>query len=281
MEPTLYAPPPPSAPQGSALARAVRALLVERRLPHRLQVRWDHLVRRVGLTEKTIRVAGFRLRVRRQTCDELFAQNILVGLEYTPPGSAYEVRPDDTVVDIGANIGCFALHASRCAAHVHAFEPERDNFRLLGRNLRSSAVVNVTATRAAVMGKGGTTRLWTAREGGYHSTTRNHNTAGAFQDVPAVTLASILDPLACCHLLKIDCEGAEYDILGALPPQYFRRIHRIVMETHGDEDARCRREQFDGLIALLETNGFHVDDYLIYPGFRSGLIRARREGPSA
>src|SRR5262245_51828356 len=45
---------------------------------------------------------------------------------YTPPG--LELRPEDTVVDIGANIGAFAVYAAqRTRGRVLAIEPHPDN----------------------------------------------------------------------------------------------------------------------------------------------------------
>ena len=53
-------------------------------------------------------------------------------------------------------------------------------------------------------------------------------------EVPAVTLAQALERLdgQDCDLLKIDCEGAEYDILMNADPACWRHIRHIVMEYH-------------------------------------------------
>jgi FkbM family methyltransferase len=63
------------------------------------------------------------------------------------------IRPGDTVLDVGANIGYTALIASSCAGKtgiVHAVEPERNNLKLLRRNsaLTSGAPIFVHACAA-------------------------------------------------------------------------------------------------------------------------------------
>jgi hypothetical protein len=53
--------------------------------------------------------------------------------------------------------------------------------------------------------------------------------------VPAIKLQDLVNK--CTHaeiLLKMDCEGAEYDILLDSAPETFDRIHMIMLETHGD-----------------------------------------------
>ncbi|MEI8011217.1 MAG: FkbM family methyltransferase, partial [Candidatus Omnitrophota bacterium] len=58
-----------------------------------------------------------------------------------------------------------------------------------------------------------------------------------------------------CDFLKIDCEGAEHDILSATPLDVFRKISRIVLEYHKVEHG-C--EGVKPLIVLLSRRGFRV-----------------------
>ena len=236
------------------------------------------MIVRAGWPERTIRVNGYRVRVRRQTPDEQFVTTQLVWSEYTPPG--FEVRPTDTVIDIGGNIGTFTLHASRCASkgRVFTFEPEGENFRLLTRNLALNRCRNVMAVQAAVAGTSGTVRLRLAGAGGFHSVVRDR--AGTHGDVPveAVSLADIFDrhEIQRCNFLKMDCEGAEYEILYAATPELMRQIDKIAMEYHGSSDQADRRRESDRLAAHLEDCGFSIVAYEESIGFRGGFIRAMR-----
>jgi FkbM family methyltransferase len=53
------------------------------------------------------------------------------------------IKPDDTVVDLGAGIGDFAIKATRRAKKVIAVEPNQQDFELLLRNLRANGCHNV------------------------------------------------------------------------------------------------------------------------------------------
>jgi hypothetical protein len=80
--------------------------------------------------------------------------------------------------------------------------------------------------------------------------------------VPAVSLASVFDSydIRNCALLKIDCEGAEYEILESLPRIYFQRIHAIRLEIHRLSDERTP----EALFRLIESHGFTVEKSLQY-----------------
>src|ERR1035437_4575903 len=75
--------------------------------------------------------------------------------------------------------------------------------------------------------------------------------------VPATWLASIFDlyEIKDCALLKIDCEGAEYEILENLPPVYFQRIYAIRLEIHRRSDGRTPQDLF----RFIESQGFAVE----------------------
>jgi FkbM family methyltransferase len=84
--------------------------------------------------------------------------------DYLRPG--HEIQPTHTVVDIGANIGCFAVVAGRAArqGRVFAFEPDRENNELTVRNAALNGLTNVVVERAAVSGTPGTLRLFKGAE---------------------------------------------------------------------------------------------------------------------
>ena len=58
------------------------------------------------------------------------------------------------------------------------------------------------------------------------------------------------------HILKLDCEGAEYDILYCLSSEELNSIAFISMETHQiDDDARNR----DSLVSWLQERGWQTE----------------------
>jgi hypothetical protein len=99
--------------------------------------------------------------------------------------------------------------------------------------------------------------------------------------VTSITLKDLFDKqgIERCNLLKLDCEGSEYEILYTLPSAYYSRIDTIVMEYHGDLDETKRRAQADALVAHLEKENFRIETYQDFVGFDCGFIRAIRGRP--
>jgi FkbM family methyltransferase len=278
VEPTPVTLPPPFQPPGNWLTRSVVALCQERRLPTRLARLLDRVSIRLGRSTKTVRADGLTLRVRRLTADEHYVREVIVERQYNPAG--YEINPADTVVDVGGNIGCFALWAAKNAprGRVITVEPVEDNFALLVRNIRLNRLTNVTPLRAAVLGESRPATVYLSPEGtGHHSVIAELAHRSPRQEtVAGVSLPSLFEQygLDTCHFLKLDCEGAEFEILSGLPPSFFPRIGKLVVEYHVRPD-QAKRRQADGLVEHLQAAGYHIDQYTDVLGTNRGMIYAR------
>lgn len=266
----------PLPPGGSPLTRAVRAVLIERRLPYTIGRMIDQVLCRVGARYQTTRVDGVRMRIRRGTWDSFFVQRILGDAEYTQGG--FEIEPDWIVIDIGANIGSFTLHAATRAARVYAYEPGSEEYALLRRNVAHNEIRNVTMVRAAVAGYSGSATLRLGSDSGLN-TIREDRQAGERGEevVPCVTLEGLMDRhgIERCDLLKLDCEGAEYEILYRSPPSVLARVDRITMEYHS-APMEDKRAVADALGSYLEDHGFRITQYIDFAGHNCGMMRAER-----
>lgn len=147
-----------------------------------------------------------------------------------------------------------------------SYEPFAGNFARLRANV--GARKNIEPVRAAVAGRSGALRLYHPRSerlSGVYSThadfgERSDHMSETYDEVPAVSLAELFERHAIerCDLLKIDVEGAEYDILYSAPRELLGRVERIHGEYHDVErdDPRSRIERFT---AFLEDAGYEVD----------------------
>lgn len=147
------------------------------------------------------------------------------------------------VVDVGANVGMATLRAlSHGAAGVIAVEPDPENFRRLQHNVMANNLQGrVMTVPAAVAGHAG--RLQVVRpaehaEGNYGGSW-TVEAAGAGPDVQCVTLDEVMSWVVGDQdcVLKIDCEGAEFDILRAASPETMRRFAYVAGEFHRFKDA--------------------------------------------
>jgi len=172
--------------------------------------------------------------------------------EYRWPG----LTPESgwRVVDVGANIGVFSLWAERLGAHVTAYEPEPRTFGALVRNVAGR---QIWPRRAALVGEAvPTTRLYLSDvRSTRHTLLAKEIESGTslrdFVDVPAVTLADVVE--CGCDLLKLDCEGAEFEALLRADDKTLRRARRLFVEFHrigGSPEL---------LVDRLEAAGMSVD----------------------
>ena len=188
------------------------------------------------------------------TFKEIFMDECyLAGLERPIPSGA-------TVVDIGANAGYFTLFAvSRFAdARIFSFEPMPVNYAQLERHRNLNSSRPIKCFPKAVAGQAGEISL------SFDSSDSFTTSATIFKqadqqtesvNVPCLTLSQIFDEnnINRCDLLKMDCEGAEYDILYNCPPDYLQRIDQIAMEVHNGEK---ENQNIGDLEAFLRKQGF-------------------------
>jgi FkbM family methyltransferase len=224
---------------------------------------WLYLAYKYGLTDSDLLVFETRNGVTVevpirlvQTFKEIFMDECyLAGLEHDIPAGA-------AVIDIGANAGYFTLFAAAKfpEAKIFSFEPIPVNYSQLERNRDLNRAKNIKCFPKAVAGKSGEISL-TFDFGDSFTTSATMLThtsdQGESMKVPCVSLPEVMDEngINKCDLLKMDCEGAEYDILYNCPPAYLQRIEQIAMEVHrGDKE----NQNIDALEAFLRQQVFHT-----------------------
>jgi FkbM family methyltransferase len=125
----------------------------------------------------------------------------------------------DVVIDIGAHIGLFSSYLARRwpGVTVFAFEPFPVNFRNCAENLRLNGVTNVVLSNRAVAGDNRRLNMATdpSNSGAASALVKTFQSHGKVSDVASVTLDEVfaVHGIERCRLLKIDCEGMEYEIL--------------------------------------------------------------------
>jgi len=204
-------------------------------------------------------------------------EEVFVKKVYTPSG--FEIHPNDVVVDIGANVGVFSLFAAcRTRNAIYAFEPFPESVEFLRKNIRANAISNITVDCCAVSNKNATEKLYLTEITGGHLLF-DHNirgVLGSYIEVPAKTLERAMKDQSIEHVdfLKLDCEGAEGQILEAASRACLETIDRIAMEFH-DNVSLLNHVQIG---QLLEDAGFRC--WLEWSGTSPfGYLYAKRLHP--
>lgn len=183
-----------------------------------------------------------RINTRKNTMDDYIYNEVVVNNVYQF-NSTYK-----TVVDIGANVGIFSSFAAEKGASVCAFEPEKESYRLLIKNTKGKV-----KTFNYAIGKKKKRKLFiNETNSGGHS----FYGSGNYQIVDVITLnqSLLLSGFTVCDFLKVDCEGAEYEIFE--DARIFKKIKRISMEIHDGEQK--------ALLKLLERY-YSIDVFNSYP----------------
>ncbi|MEI7644942.1 MAG: FkbM family methyltransferase [Chloroflexales bacterium] len=165
--------------------------------------------------------------------------------------AARRVRAGGVVIDIGAGLGDFAIAAARRhpQARVLAFEPFPASADLCRRNVRLNHLANVQVIEAAVGRGGGAIDLDISSPESVQYSTVSGAAGQSTLRVQTQSLAEVFAEYAVarCDLLKLDCEGAEFEILLALDRAILDRIDSISLEYHDGVTAAGHRELEAGL----------------------------------
>ncbi|GAA3225146.1 FkbM family methyltransferase [Nonomuraea helvata] len=240
-----------------APGRLGKAALVERTLDRVLEQR------PVTITARTRFGAVFPL-----TTSDLIQRYVYLFGVWEPHLTAWlchRLRPGDTFIDVGANIGYFTVLASRLvgpAGHVVAVEACPQFHQALTQNLSANGCGNVRSVNTAVYDTATRLTLYLEDAANLGATTiiRPHTAQSSFA-IQARTLPQILTDteLTQARLIKIDVEGAEGAAVRGLTPllDRLRPDAELIIEVTPRRLAKLGHSINDILQPLL-AHGFHL-----------------------
>jgi len=220
-------------------------------MPSRMPPRGGLLNRPIARKVVSVRLRdGWTLRCR---VNEIFAvaEVFAVGT-YDRPGIDW--RNARTILDIGANVGAATLWMARRApqARIVAVEPSPAAVELLRENVQRNGLQGrVTVLAGAVGRSAGTTHI--AVDGVSVSGRTSEDDGGA--EVPVYTLDDVAKSgrASSVDIIKIDCEGAEYDAFAGASKELLGGLNAVVGEYH-----EAAGHQPHDLVDILTPAGFDV-----------------------
>lgn len=140
------------------------------------------------------------------------------------------IKPNDIVLDIGANIGYFTLIMAKQAKQVIAFEPEPRNFQILQKNIELNKLANVKMYNVAVTENNNKTILHLCDTNrGMHRIYPSHWCNEGTTEVQTVRID---DWIQDANFIKMDIEGAEFGALKGMKQLLEKNDIIIMMEFH-------------------------------------------------
>ena len=214
--------------------------------------------------------SGLKLKIRTGTTDIMVLTNVWLIQEYLD--DEFNIENNDVVLDIGGHIGLFALFASQFCkkGKIFYFEPIKENYDILLENLELNAIKNIIPFNLAVYDDSKKVKMYLNEDDAGHSIVLPSSKS---IQADSISLKKIFDDnkIEQCDFAKIDCEGSEYSIIDALPPEYLKRINKIAIEYHF---ADSKPELANNLISKIENADFHVRKKSHYNDM--GFLHARR-----
>lgn len=190
--------------------------------------------------------------------------------------SQIRIHDNDTILDIGANIGMFSMYLLRNYTKpiIHAVEPVPDTFEVLQENTSQFPREQVHLHNIAI-GSGAHSSVqivafphMTGNSTSYPQTkeAQRRILATVFTEkelayvytekritVPCTTLSTLIEVnhIHAVDLLKIDTEGAEMDILKGVKARHWPMIRQVAMEVHNEAVT------LPTITAILTSHGLH------------------------
>jgi FkbM family methyltransferase len=191
----------------------------------------------------TLNWSNKKVHYRTSSSDMVLIYEILLKSKYRREYYFPKQINPKVIFDIGGNIGITSIYMASLFpdAKIYSFEPLEENFELLQKN--ASQYKNIEVFNFGLGTKNGIFKAYPSDN--------NENFGGVsfFSEVKG----NLSEPFAECHvknvndvidelgiysvdLIKIDTEGAEYDILTSMKTEFLKKTSWISGELHGNRD---------------------------------------------
>ena len=153
-------------------------------------------------------------------------------------------------VDVGAYHGHYSLLLSGNFDRVIAIEPVSANADFLKGVIAIRKASNITIIRMAVAAEEGTRQLGIMPQLSESKLLSQNSTKNGLTTVQATTLDLLLRPYQEIDLVKLDVEGAEYDVLEGATDS-MRKIRSWMIELH-NQAGKSKLQSY------MATNGYNL-----------------------
>lgn len=170
-------------------------------------------------------------------------------------------KPDSVCLDVGANIGVYSLYIAACgAARVYSFEPAKENFQRLLKNVEKNPILSrrITPVQKAVSDTHQQLSVY------FNAASPGHTKVGiddsGAESCEAISMDQFCrdESLLSVALLKVDVEGFEMHVLlGCKELLKARRIEIILFESYDialNRFGSSRLEQWN----YLNSFSYHI-----------------------
>lgn len=204
---------------------------------------------------------------RTSSSDMVLIYEILLKSKYKKEYYFPEALRPKVIFDIGGNIGITSIYLATQfpEAEIYSFEPLKENFEILQKN--TSQFNNIKAFNVGLGAQSGSFKVYLSDDienyGGvsFYSEVEG-NLSDPFSECEVKNVNDVINELDInsLDLIKIDTEGAEYDILTSIEEDMLKKTSWITGELHGNRDFELLNYLYElGFSISLSKN---IDDRL-------------------
>lgn len=197
---------------------------------------------------------NLKYRLRGRSADKTVFKEIWLNKLYDQYG--VKIEKGDTVVDIGAHVGIFSTYAAEQSqtGKIFSFEPFVENYKRLQFHKKVNNKDQIVPFNYGISGDAGTKVLYiNSKNSGGNSLFKGENKKEKVE-IETLTLNEfcVNQKIKTIDFLKVDCEGAEYDIFNQ-DHSFLKGVKKIIMESHPFEG----NSVFD-ILKTLKSYGFKI-----------------------
>lgn len=178
------------------------------------------------------KIKGIKFLYRENTSDLKTFEEVIGNDVYQKKGM--KIRPNETWIDCGGNVGAFTLLACSLGANVTVYEPDPYNCEMIKKNLKLNGYKAIIRNVALVHNGTKKANLYVGNNGNVWRNSLFKNWNGKGIKVDCVNFDDEIKNGVC---IKIDIEGAEMDILETTN----RKFKKMVFEWSFDIDPSLER----------------------------------------
>ena len=198
---------------------------------------------------------GTKCIIRDKSDAVVFLENFFLNAYDLEKG--FDIKENDVIIDVGAHVGYFTIYAAQKAKNgkIISFEPSKESFQVLENNLKINNIQNVIGENLGVRSKSGDSILYIDKNHEIGDSMFSNDEDLTKENVQVTSIPEIVKKhkIESIDLLKLDCEGAEYEIILELPSSILNTIKRIAMEVHEIENY-----SISDIEKFLTKNNFQV-----------------------
>tara|TARA_B100001029_G_scaffold131341_1_gene110232 strand:+ start:347 stop:1093 length:747 start_codon:yes stop_codon:yes gene_type:complete len=174
-----------------------------------------------------------KYRLRGKVADKTVLKEVWLKNIYDQFG--VKVDDGDLVVDIGAHVGIFSTYAAQKnkSGKIFSFEPFKDNFNRLKFHKELNKISNINIYNLAISGENGKKFFYiNSKNSGGNSFIKDiYRNKEIIVETIKLTDFCKKEKIRKIDFLKMDCEGAEFEIFEK-DESFLKIVKKIIMECH-------------------------------------------------